>query len=126
MRNSSRGRKRTASRRSGSSNSKLVKDWAVAVGYEGDYPYALDMWTADAWLPVRDEIEEKGLVDEKVKEIDRFAVEFVLKNAPDFLPGIPSEKKPLEKWWWHFYEIAINEYPVELLPDYLREVVSKK
>ena len=124
MRNSSRGRKRTASRRSGSS--KLVKDWAVAVGYEGDYPYALDMWTADAWLPVRDKIEEKGLVDEKVKKIDRFAVEFVLKNAPDFLPGIPSEKKPLEKWWWHFYEIATGEYPVELLPDYLREVVSKK
>ena len=124
MKNFSRGQKKTASRRS--SVSKLVKDWAVAVGYEGDYPYAFDMWMADVWLSVRDEIEEKNLVDKKVKEIDHFAVKFVLKNAPDFLPGIPSEKKPLEKWWWHFYKIATGEYPVELLPDYLRKGSFKK
>jgi len=104
-----------------SSSSKLIKDWAIAVGYEGNFPFVLDQWTADVWLPVRDEIEEKGLVNDEVKRLDRFLIRTVLKSAPEVLPGIPSEEKPLEKWWWHLFEIAKGEYPEELLPGYLQK-----
>ncbi len=110
-------------------SNELIEDWAIAVGMTGDRPWAFDTWTAPVWLEVRDEIEEKGLVNDEVREIDKFAIEFAFDWAKSgiypYIPWYGRENKPLEKWWWYFHEIAKGEYPIELLPDYLQEVVKK-
>jgi len=45
----------------------------------------------------------------------------------DIWPGLlePHPEQPMEKWWWHLGAIRRRTYPVELLPEYLREIYEK-
>ena len=105
---------------------ELIQEWEWFVEPDAGFP---DGWgpvqwidAAPALLPVRDEIEKRGLANHpKVMEIDRQLIKQVLEYGSD-----PSgEEHPIDKWWWHLEKIAQRTYPASLLPEHLREIYEK-
>ncbi len=60
--------------------------------------------------------------NEKVRKLDKWLLED-LKEILEVNPAIQDDDtQPLEKWWWHLHKIANGTYPVELIPDYLKNI----
>ncbi len=68
-------------------------------------------------------------------EITKFADRALLRRLAYFLKnslrwhGFKIEddpSQPLEKWWWHLNKIAEGKYPVDKLPEHLREIYKDK
>ena len=76
----------------------------------------------------RELIHEYGLDnDEITKFADRALfrrIEYFIKNSKRWhgFEIEDDETQPLEKWWWHLNKIVRGEYPLELLPEHLREI----
>ncbi|NPA41540.1 MAG: hypothetical protein GXO18_04620 [Aquificae bacterium] len=76
----------------------------------------------------RELIYEYGVEDDEItKMADKFLLidlDHFLKNSPKW-HGFKIEddpNQPLEKWWWHLNKIAKGEFPVEKLPEHLRDI----
>ncbi len=80
----------------------------------------------------RELIYEYGVEDDEItKKADRT----LLRNLEDYLKNSPKwhgfkieddPDQPLEKWWWHLNKIVKGEYPVDKLPEHLREIYREK
>lgn len=98
-----------------------IKDWEIATTpyLVSGRSFVQDMWMADDWLEVRDEIHQAGLDNHpKVVELDKNLIRLVIKKGAEK----PETQKPLKYWWWHLDKIAKKEYPAELLPEHLKEI----
>ena len=80
----------------------------------------------------RELIYEYGVED---NETVRFADQYLLDNLTDFIENSPEwhgfevqddPSQPLEKWWWHLNKIAKGEYPIDNLPEHLREIYREE
>ncbi len=80
----------------------------------------------------RELIYEYGVEDD---EITKKADKTLLRNLKDYLKNSPKwhgfkieddPTQPLEKWWWHLNKIAKGEYPIEKLPEHLREIYKQR
>ncbi len=53
---------------------------------------------------------------------------YFIENSPEWhgfkIQDDPSQ--PLEKWWWHLNKIAKGEYPIDKLPEHLREIYREE
>lgn len=100
---------------------ELIQHWEVSTG---DYIDDTVYWaTCDVRIPIRDIIEERGLA-EKVKEMDKRLIRYVLENF-EYI-DVPEDDRealnpPLSRWWWYLDLISQKQYPAELLPEELRE-----
>lgn len=80
----------------------------------------------------RELIYEYGLENNEItKFTDRSLIRrlaYYVKNSYKW-HGIKIEDKenePLEKWWWHLNTIVKGEYPIELLPDHLKDIYVER
>ena len=74
----------------------------------------------------RDKIHELGGDNlPEVKEVDRKIVkEAVTWGGVWYDPPKDREGKPYSHWWWWLDKIINGELPKELLPEYLRDLLS--
>ncbi|MDI6865773.1 hypothetical protein [Thermodesulfovibrio yellowstonii] len=99
--------------------SEFKEKWKVAV----EAGFAFDYDTSVAWLPVRDSLFEAGVLDGEIMEIDKMAIQKAVKEGSD--RPYRRDHEDLTRWWWHLEKIASGQYPVELLPEYLKEIYLK-
>lgn len=102
---------------------KMIELWKWAVE-DGDI---FDYYDAPVWLSLRDEIAERGIDKEKeVIEIDKLAIKKALKKDLKIRVETPmgrdDEAPSLTHWWWYLDLIAQGKYPLELLPEELKEI----
>jgi len=80
----------------------------------------------------RELIYEYGVEDE---EPVIFADQYLLDSLDDYIKNAPKwhgfkieddESQPIEKWWWHLNKIVKGEYPIDKLPEHLREIYEEK
>jgi len=103
------------------SSKKLIEEWRMAV--ESERNFAFEYYSAPAWLVVRDKIAERGLDKEKeVIEIDKKAIKKAIMVQAEAPMGRDDEAPPLTHWWWYLDLIAQGKYPLELLPEELKEI----
>ena len=70
---------------------------------------------------IREKLKDYG-DNEEVRKLDKWLLEDlkgILKVNTYFKD---DNTQPLEKWWWHLHKIANGTYPIELLPNYLKNV----
>lgn len=104
----------------------LIEDYEYSLEYPPNLASAYDYNNMWLMLDARDEIHKKGLdKDERVKEIDKRLLEGLKKFGKLIVYRYDNSNKPLAYWWWHLDKIAKKEYPLELLPEYLREVLEQ-
>ncbi|NPA41172.1 MAG: hypothetical protein GXO18_02755 [Aquificae bacterium] len=99
-------------------------DWQTAVLEFDSTPFALSR--------IRETIHELGLdSNEIVQRADKFLLidlDYYLKNSPKW-HGFKIEddpNQPLEKWWWHLNKIAKGEFPIEKLPEHLKDIYKER
>ncbi len=99
-------------------------DWQTAVLEFDSTPFALSK--------IRETIHGLGLDNNKtVIFADQYLIDALddyLKNSPKW-HGFKIEDdptQPLEKWWWHLNKIAKGEYPIEKLPEHLRDIYRER
>ncbi len=80
----------------------------------------------------RELIYEYGVEgDEAVIFADQYLIDALddyLKNSPKWhsfkIEDDPNQ--PLEKWWWHLNKIVKGEYPIEKLPEHLKDIYIER
>ncbi len=116
----------------------------MAVGTKA--PLAVKLYQTAVWdfkeqpynIPEeREKVFNEGFDDHpQVKANDRV----LLKNLKDYItftrkyytvqlnfnPIEDDPTQPLEKWWWHLNKIVKGEYPIEKLPEHLREIYRER
>ena len=106
------------------SKKALVKNYQTMVLEFENVPFDLQKQ--------RELIYEYGVED---NETVRFADQYLLDNLTDFIENSPEwhgfevqddPSQPLEKWWWHLNKIAKGEYPIDKLPEHLREIYREE
>ena len=83
-----------------------------------------DFWMAPAHLYNRELIHKFGWEDDpRVIEADKKILQLAFKYPPAPLIEADIGYKPEPNWWWYFlYDIHDGEYPLELLPDHLKDI----
>ncbi|NPA41218.1 MAG: hypothetical protein GXO18_02985 [Aquificae bacterium] len=108
---------------------------------EQDISLVINRWVFTVWefenvfgsIPERrEEVYFLGLDNhEEVKKFDRI----LFRHLKDYLrvatrvykfPIQGDPNQPLEKWWWHLNKIAKGEFPIEKLPEHLKEIYREK
>ena len=71
----------------------------------------------------RQRLFEAGIDNDTIREIDEIIIEatIVLDYVSDNAIT-DDDTRPLSHWWWHLGKIRTKSFPVEQLPEYLREV----
>ena len=92
-----------------------VVDFGLLVGEGLGLPEARE--TLAALQLTDEEAEVLGILDEIVVEYlsdpDHWIDNYVLRDDPT---------QPRSHWWWHLGKLRAGTYPVELLPEPLREI----
>ena len=78
--------------------------------------------TLEAVPAVREVIDRRGLSGDKLARIDRDVLAYIDELDEDFTD--PDDSQPLGKWWWHLAKIKAGTYPLETLPQELREAIG--
>ena len=83
-----------------------------------------DQWVAPASLYVRELIHKLGLEnDKRVIEADKKILQLSFEYFPAYLHEGDIGYEPEPHWWWYFLrQIHRGEYPLELLPDHLKDI----
>ena len=102
----------------------LVNRWGAAVAEFEDIFFELQ--------GIRDEIDRAGLSDaHEIKFYDKLFFEDIpyYMDITERLYGFSLQddpSQPLEKWWWHLNKIVKGEYPINKLPEHLREIYREE
>ena len=102
---------------------RAIRAWQLRATPKYFY-YLTDSWMSPPHLYIREVIQKYGLEnDPRVIKADQEILRLAFKNyvaPPDFaqLDGDP----PLEYWWYYLDDIHRGEYPLDLLPDHLRDI----
>jgi len=109
--------------RSEFSDEDIIENWKDAANPDYYY-YITDMYTSPAWLWYRELAHKRGLDNHpEVVKTDIEVLKLVLKKKGAERPFI--EKPPLEFWWYHLHLIQDGKYPLELLPDHLKDIYKE-
>ncbi len=91
------------------------------------YTYSLADSDVIPWnIPsIRESLKDYEEIEEVI-ENDIWLLED-LKEILKVNPAIQDDPtQPLEKWWWHLNKIVKGEYPIERLPEHLREIYRER
>jgi len=107
-------------------NETFIKDWTDAADPE-NYDRISDFYMSPPWLWPREMIHWRGLEnDPRVIKADIEVLKLVLKkknmSMPDWAQLDFEDTAPLEFWWYYLYLIQDGNYPLELLPDHLKDI----
>jgi len=102
---------------------ELISRWQYRATPEG-FDVITDMYMAPASLYTRELIHKNGLEnDQRVIEADKEILKLSFKYVPFPLIEADIGYKPEPHWWWYFlYDIHKGEYPLDLLPDHLKDI----
>ncbi len=78
-------------------------------------PEALDLRDRTPSTQLRD-LSDQILVEEALRGEPTMIMDEVLADHPD---------KPMERWWWHLGRIRSGDYPEQLLPAHVRQVLAE-
>jgi len=81
-------------------------------------------WDASAALYNRELIHKFGWEDDpRVIEADKKILKLSFEYSPVYLTEDEIYYKPEPNWWWYFlYDIHNGDYPLDLLPDHLKDI----
>ncbi len=113
----------------GAQTSLAVRMYKTAVWDFKEQPYPIPQERENVNREGFDD-DEEVLAHDKIllshlKEYLEFAHSYYQKQL-DYNPLQDDPAQPLEKWWWHLNKIAKGEYPIDKLPEHLREIYREK
>ena len=101
-----------------------VESWQLYTDPKEFEFYLKDHWMAPAELYTREIIHKLGLDnDPRVIEADKKILKLAIKLNAAKLDKSDIGYQPEPTWWWYFLnDIHHGKYPLELLPDHLKDI----